>query len=202
AGFVNPFGTGSFTLNVVGNNLVLTFQPSPPSVTTLAADQLGNTTATLHATVNPNGTPALAWFQYGVDTNYGSFTATNTLGAGTNSVVLGQAISGLQPGTLYHFRAVAANSIGLIAGSDLSFTVTASTPPKLTGVTMLPNGAFQFSFTNQGASFTVLSATNVSLPLSNWTVVGAPSNVAPGVFQFTTSPATNDSQRFFRVRSP
>jgi hypothetical protein len=89
---------------------------------------------------------------------------------------------------------------------ESSFTVTGAAappaPPILTGVTMLPNGSFQFSFTNQGASFTVLSATNVSLPLSNWTVVGAPSNVAPGVFQFTTLPATNDAQRFFRVRSP
>jgi hypothetical protein len=202
AGFVNPYGTGSFTLSVVGNNLVLTFQPSPPSVTTLAADQLGNTTSTLHATVNPNGTPTLAWFQYGLDTNYGTFTATNALGASTNSVALGQAISGLQPGTLYHFRAVATNGIGLTAGSDVTFTLTSSTPPILTGATMLPNGAFQFSFTNQGASFIVLSATNISLPLSDWTVMGVPSNVAPGVFQFTTPLATNDAQRFFRVRSP
>jgi len=75
--------------------------------------------------------------------------------------------------------------------------------PILGGATMLANGSFQFSFTNnQGASFTVLSTTNVSLPLSNWTVVGTPTNTAPNVFQFTTQPAINDPQRFYGIRSP
>jgi streptogramin lyase len=77
------------------------------------------------------------------------------------------------------------------------------TPPVLTGAQMLNDGAVQFAFSNTpGASFTVLSTTNLSLPLSNWTVVGAASNTAPGVFQFTSPPTTNDAQRFYSVRSP
>jgi hypothetical protein len=64
-------------------------------------------------------------------------------------------------------------------------------------------GAFQFTFTNiPGASFTVLSTTNLSLPLSNWTVVGVATNTAPGVFQFTTQSMMNGSQRFYIIRSP
>jgi hypothetical protein len=77
------------------------------------------------------------------------------------------------------------------------------TPPVLTNLTMLDNGAFQFSFSNtQAASFTVLTTTNLSVPLSNWTVLGAPSNIAPNLFQFTSEPTTNDPQRYYRVRSP
>jgi hypothetical protein len=77
------------------------------------------------------------------------------------------------------------------------------TPPMLTGLTMLGNNVFQFIFSNsQNVSFTVLSATNLSLPLTNWTVVGVPTNTAPGQFQFTTEPTPNDLQRFYRVRSP
>jgi hypothetical protein len=77
------------------------------------------------------------------------------------------------------------------------------TPPTLAGAQMLGNGACQFCFSNTpGASFTVLSSTNLSLPLSNWTVVGAATNTAPGQFQFTTSPTTNDPQFFYVVRSP
>jgi hypothetical protein len=111
------------------------------------------------------------------------------------------------PAATYYWsvQAIDTGFAGSPFAPESSFTVTgamSATQPLLTGVTMLPNGAFQFSFTNQGSSFTVLSATDVSLPLSNWTVVGSPSNVAPGVFQFTTSPAANDAQRFFRVRSP
>ncbi len=112
-------------------------------------------------------------------------------------------VTHLAAGTYYwSVQAIDTSFAGGPFAPDSSFTVGGGTPPILTGVTLLPNGAFQFSFTNQGASFTVLSATNIFLPLSNWTIVGSPSNVAPGVFQFTTSPATNGAQRFFRVRSP
>jgi hypothetical protein len=77
------------------------------------------------------------------------------------------------------------------------------TPPLLAGARMLSNGAFQFSFTNNpAASFTVISTTNVSLPLSQWTVAGVPTIVTPGVFQFTSGPGTNGPRRFYSVRSP
>jgi len=77
------------------------------------------------------------------------------------------------------------------------------TPPTIVGAALSGNGAFQFAFSNsQGVSFTVLSTTNLSLPLTNWTVAGTPTNVAPGLFQFTAPVSTNESQLFYRVRSP
>jgi DNA-binding beta-propeller fold protein YncE len=77
------------------------------------------------------------------------------------------------------------------------------TPPSLSGAQMVGNGVLQFSFTNTpSASFTVLSSTNLSLPLSNWTVVGASIEISPGAFQFTSQPTTNDAQCFYGVRSP
>jgi hypothetical protein len=67
----------------------------------------------------------------------------------------------------------------------------------------LPGGAFQISFTNlSGLGFTVLATTNLALPLSNWTVLGAPTEAPPGQYQFTDAQATNNPQRFYRVRSP
>jgi hypothetical protein len=67
----------------------------------------------------------------------------------------------------------------------------------------LPNGAFQFSFTNlPGLSFTVLGTTNLTLPLSNWTVLGAPVEGPAGQYQFTDTQATNSASQFYRVRSP
>jgi DNA-binding beta-propeller fold protein YncE len=77
------------------------------------------------------------------------------------------------------------------------------TPPTLTSLQMLGNGAFQFAFTNTpGAAFTVVSTTNLSLPLSDWTVVGNPVENPPGMYQFTSQPTTNDSQIFYGVLSP
>jgi streptogramin lyase len=77
------------------------------------------------------------------------------------------------------------------------------TPPMLAGAQILGNGILQFGFTNAaGGSFTVLSSTNLALPLSNWTVVGPATNTAPGQFQFISQPTTDDAQRFYGVRSP
>ena len=78
-----------------------------------------------------------------------------------------------------------------------------ATPPVLTIPLILPDGSFQFAFTNRpGVFFDVLMATNLALPLTNWTVLGSVAEVSPGQFQFTDSQVTNSFPRFYRVRSP
>jgi hypothetical protein len=118
------------------------------------------------------------------------------------------AITGITNGVVsFAFTATATNRTAHITllGQPISITQTAIiTPPTLTGPTMLGNGTFQFAINNNtpGASFTVLSTTNLALPLADWTVVATASNIASNLFQFTdATPATN-SQRFYTVRSP
>lgn len=53
-----------------------------------------------------------------------------------------------------------------------------------------------------GASFTIVASTNVSLALTNWTVLGPATEISLGLFRFTDSQATNFPQRFYTVRSP
>jgi hypothetical protein len=73
----------------------------------------------------------------------------------------------------------------------------------LAGTKKLGNGAFQFGFAGTpGASFTVLFATSIGLPESNWTVLGAATEIAPGQFQFTDAQAMNSAHRFYCVKSP
>jgi DNA-binding beta-propeller fold protein YncE len=85
----------------------------------------------------------------------------------------------------------------------MTVAVTQSAAPVLTGVALVTNGAFQFGFSNlPGASFTVWTATNLILPLTNWTMLGAPDNLGSGQYQFTDPSATNDVQRFYRITSP
>jgi hypothetical protein len=78
-----------------------------------------------------------------------------------------------------------------------------ATPPVLLALTRSAAGGFQFAFTDtSGATFSVLSATNLSLASSNWTVLGQALEVAPGQFQFTDPQTTKDPKRFYRVSSP
>jgi hypothetical protein len=83
-------------------------------------------------------------------------------------------------------------------------SVTAVIPPVITGATALTNGLFQFAFTNnQAVSFIVVASTNLASPLSNWLVVGSPTNNGSGVYRFTVPLIkTNGSRTFYRVRSP
>ncbi|MBI3881173.1 MAG: hypothetical protein HY301_14060 [Verrucomicrobia bacterium] len=68
----------------------------------------------------------------------------------------------------------------------------------------LPDGSVLWTFmcsdTNTG--FTMLAATDLFLPLSNWTVLGPATNIGPGLFQFADPAGTNGPTRFYRVRSP
>jgi hypothetical protein len=73
--------------------------------------------------------------------------------------------------------------------------------PRVAG-TKLVNGNFQLKFANTpGTSFTVLATTNLAVHLTNWAVLGTPTENPTGLFQFTDTSATNQ-QRYYKVRSP
>jgi DNA-binding beta-propeller fold protein YncE len=90
-----------------------------------------------------------------------------------------------------------------LLGQSIPVTQVLSPSPILLGASMVAKGVFQAAFSNSdgAATFTVLCATNLSLPLADWTVLGAASNIAPNLLQFTDPQATN-AQRFYRLRSP
>jgi len=168
-----------------------------------------------NATLTGTEPGLLAWLR--MDAGSGSTLAdasghgnsvNNSTAAWTNGppllTTVTQNLSGLSPGTTYHFRTVAASGPGLVFGNDLTFTTTGprASAPLLVAPTRLGNGSFQFDFTNTpSASFTVLCTTNLSLPLSNWTVFTNVVESPAGLFRFTDPQATN-GQRFYRVRSP
>jgi predicted outer membrane repeat protein len=94
---------------------------------------------------------------------------------------------------------------GLIDLGAVELQSPAANPPVLENITVPAGGGngLQFTFTNApAADFTVLTATNVSLVLTNWTVLGEVQQVAPGQYQFTDPQAATNTGRFYRVRSP
>jgi hypothetical protein len=91
-----------------------------PNLTTDAATSVATSTATLNGTITSTGGDPITvrGFEYGVSTTYG--TTTTHLGSfGISS--FSDALTGLAPGTTYHFRAYAVNGAGLSYGDDLTF---------------------------------------------------------------------------------
>jgi hypothetical protein len=118
-------------------------------------------------------------------------------------MAVSNAISGLLPGTLYHYQAVAGNSAGSDTSGDMTFTTAAILAPILGVVAASSNGVFQINFSDTpGAYFSVLATTNLVLPLSNWAIIGSVTEIASGQFQFTDTNATNFTLRFYKTRSP
>lgn len=97
---------------------------TPPTITGAPETNVGSTSATLNGTVNPEGQSTSYWFEYGITADYGSETAEGNAGAGTADTPVTSALSGLLPGTTYHYRMVASNAGGLTLGADQMLTST------------------------------------------------------------------------------
>ncbi|OGM91292.1 hypothetical protein A2755_02770 [Candidatus Wolfebacteria bacterium RIFCSPHIGHO2_01_FULL_48_22] len=87
-----------------------------PIVQTLLATNISQNAALLNGTVNPNGEPATAWFEYGRTAALGSKTFEQPIGSGTRAAQISHAITGLVPNTIYFFRVVGENRYGKAQG--------------------------------------------------------------------------------------
>ena len=108
---------------VAGHTLALMAIPiPPPTVATLAATSLTTTEATLNGTVIANTYSTDVSFEYGLTTAYGqTVTATPSTVTGSTLTTVCVTLSGLSPGTTYHFRVKGSNVVGISTGADLTF---------------------------------------------------------------------------------
>ncbi|MGI6342142.1 MAG: BACON domain-containing protein [Bacteroidales bacterium] len=97
----------------IGNN---------PVAITLDPTSVTQNSATLNGTVNPNTLATTYHFEWGTTEAYGNTTTTQSLPAGTTAVNVSADLSGLTPGTTYHYRITATNSDGTSYGLDKTFT--------------------------------------------------------------------------------
>jgi len=104
-----------------------------PYVGTGSATNVTLNSAQLTGNVTNNGIPAALKFDYGLTAYYGNeVDAVPDSATGMGSVYATYSLSGLTPGTTYHFRLKAINSNGTSYGNDITFITgapTASTFP-------------------------------------------------------------------------
>ncbi len=169
--------------------------PMVPTVTTQAVTAIGTTTATGNGNITSLGVPNPT--QYGVvwDTAINpTISLTTKTAQGTRNVTgaFTSSITGLTPGTLYHVRAYATNTVGTSYGIDITFTtlplaptVTTQAVTNITSTTATGNG----NITNLGVpnptQYGVVwdTAINPIVALATKTAQGVPA----GVGAFTSS---------------
>jgi phosphodiesterase/alkaline phosphatase D-like protein len=105
---------------------------TPPTVTTEPASPVGDTTATLKGTIDPNGETTLYHFEWGLSTSYGAMTPGGAMKAGTKTESVSAAVTGLEPDTTYHYRLDAGSASGTTYGADHTFHTGGSPQPVVT----------------------------------------------------------------------
>lgn len=121
AGFSSPPWDGYSVVTLPG-----------PTVSTGSATAITSSSATLNATVDPNGLDTTLYFQSGTSAVYTLISGSQVLGGGASATALNTALSGLSVATVYHYQIVAINSSGTTYGLDQTFA---------TGPTYVANGA-------------------------------------------------------------
>ncbi len=98
--------------------------PAAPTVDKELTAEVGISEAKLGALVNPGGIQTSYRFEYGTTTAYGQTTPfpEGSVGEGVAAHTVWAAAHDLAPGTTYHYRVVASNELGSVAGADQTFT--------------------------------------------------------------------------------
>jgi len=109
----------------------------------------------------------------------------------------------LMTGTRRFNSGIAARGRLYVANAGRVYAFALPIAPIVLTQPTLTHGVFQASFTNlAGLGFTAFGSTNAKAPLSNWSSLGLVPEATPGHFQLTDPRASNQPQRFYRIRSP
>jgi hypothetical protein len=151
-----PFGWATLIAKVSTASFAL------PTVTTGAASAVTASSATVAGMVNPNGVATKYHIDYGTTTGYENATSEQSAGSGTAAVPVSVPLTGLAPGTTYHYRLVATTATGNAVGADRTFkTVSLKiTAVSFTGTTAEP------TVTIKGTNLGSLPPANPSTPLN------------------------------------
>ena len=124
----NPKG-GPAQVRIFNEELIL----APPEVESNSASSVTGDSAKLRARINPNNLETTYRFEYGLEDCAVAVTPCTqvpiggaSIGKGRKGVIADQALVGLQPRNVYHYRVVAANSEDTTESPDRTFTTQGS----------------------------------------------------------------------------
>ena len=97
-------------------------KPLPPIAVTGGVSNVTYSSAILYGSIAARGQVTDYVFQYGPTSAYGAQSPLAPAGNGTIGIRVSQAVTGLQPGIVYHYRVVAMSPGGTTKGGDRTFT--------------------------------------------------------------------------------
>jgi hypothetical protein len=111
--------TGAGT--IFGSDMSFTTPKAPPLVATGQAIDVASGSVKFIGAVDPNGTATSVHFEYGTTTIYGQSTPIQPILASDGVLDIESTVTGLTPGTVYHYRLVGTSTAGNAFGEDVAF---------------------------------------------------------------------------------
>ena len=153
--------TGVYSSPSAAHSLALAAGPPAPQASSLAAGSITANSAILNGSVIANSNSTSVTFDYGTTAAYGTnVTATPATVTSLSATAVSLVLTGLTPGTTYHFRVNAVNAVGSNSSIDQTFT-TLSTNADLANLT-LGSGTLNPSFASATTSYTASVPSNTS----------------------------------------
>jgi uncharacterized protein (TIGR02145 family) len=107
---------------IYSSDMTFTTIGKVPDAETEAVTSLKLNTVTLNGSVNPNYLSTSVVFEWGTSSSYGNIsTPEQNAFTGNNPVNISTDLTGLSPGTTYHYRITATNELGTTYGNDSFF---------------------------------------------------------------------------------
>jgi putative pyrroloquinoline-quinone binding quinoprotein len=162
----------------------------PPALISSAPSVAGSAGAGFSGSVNPEGLPTTAHFEYGLDASlraspgpaYDQRTPDQAIGSDFAGHALTASVSGLVPNARYHVRLVATNSAGVTFGPDQTFTTRAARKPPAPVLGRTENAA-----PVAGKVFVLINGRFVPLTGATQIRSGAEINALHGTLSLTTA---------------
>lgn len=189
AGFA---GNCIYPSSVFAADLQITFSANITDFSILYAPEeyACDSSATMRATAYLNGVSVATATTNAVAGTWPTETLRVRSAQGFNSVIVH-----------YDARPITGGDWGPIFMADNMEITPAPLPIFLNNPTILPDGSFQFTFTNlPNRAFTIFGASDVAAPAVYWNALGAAIEVSPGEYQFTDPRALDVPNRFYQVR--
>jgi len=126
--YIRAFATNSAGTSY-GESITFKTLGDKPVSQTNSVSNITINSATLKGTINPNLLRTTVAFEWGTSISYGNtIIATGSPFSGSTSSDVSIDLTGLTPGTTYHFRITATNDLGITNSDDMQFTTLGQLP--------------------------------------------------------------------------
>jgi hypothetical protein len=130
---------------------------------------------------------------------YQWYFGTNVVAGGTNSTLC---LASIGPTNVGSYYVDVTSTGGSTNSAPATLTVIYQTPNIVGGQMMLGGSGFQLTFSGSvGQTYEVLASDDMTVPVSEWTVIGSGTFGSTNVV-FTDTDATNYTNRFYIITSP